>query len=121
MKRPEQELQRAVIAHLKARGVPRLFFWHHPAGGFRRPIEAAIFKGLGVVAGIPDILILHGGTLFALELKADTGRLSEKQIAVQDEMRIAGAVVATAVGLDAALAQLEAWRLLRGTAGSAAA
>jgi hypothetical protein len=40
----EQALQQAVIQHLKWRAVPGLVFIHVPNGGFRRPIEAAIFR-----------------------------------------------------------------------------
>jgi hypothetical protein len=47
-----------------------------------------------------------------MELKAAGGRLSPQQRECQAQMRAAGAEVATAVGIDAALAQLAQWRLL---------
>jgi hypothetical protein len=111
--RPEQQLQKAVFQHLAWRGVPGLFACHYPAGGWRSAAEAAIFKSLGVVAGIPDIIIFHAGRCFALELKTVLGRLSPTQSDTQTRMRAAGVTVATAVGLDGALAQLEQWELLR--------
>jgi hypothetical protein len=40
----------------------------------------------------------------------------QKALAAVDEMRAAGAEIAVAVGIDAALAQLETWGLLRGRA-----
>jgi hypothetical protein len=55
--------------------------------------------------------------VFGLELKAVGGQLSPAQLACHDAMRAAGAMVATATGLDEAIRQLEAWNLLRGTAG----
>jgi hypothetical protein len=39
------------------------------------PIEARIFGGQGVVAGIPDVIIVHEGKTYGLELKAAGGRL----------------------------------------------
>ncbi len=78
--RPEQIIQRAVFQHLRARKAPRTFAFHVPNGGKRRPIEAAIMKGLGVVAGVPDIIAIREGHTFALELKADGGKPSAKQI-----------------------------------------
>ena len=90
-----------------------LFAFHYPAGGWRSPIEAAIFKSLGVVAGIPDILIVYRGHLYALELKTAHGRLTQTQIDTQARMRIAGVTVGTAVELDAALERLYQWGLLR--------
>jgi hypothetical protein len=111
--RPEQSLQRAVFEHLAWRGAPGLFAFHCPNGGWRSAVEAKIFKSLGVIAGIPDVILIHGGQVFGLELKAKGGRLSPIQLATQERMRAAGAIVATAAGLDAALAQLTAWGLLR--------
>jgi hypothetical protein len=110
---PEQQLQKAVLDHLAWRGMPGLFVFHYPAGGWRSPIEAAIFKSLGVVAGVPDILIIHCGHVFGLELKTTHGRLTQTQIDTQTRMRAAGATVGTAIEIDAALEQLEQWGLLR--------
>src|SRR5215471_14972003 len=112
-RQPEAQLQRAVLGHLRWRGVPGLFVFHYPAGGWRSPVEAAIFKSLGVVAGIPDLLIVYQGQLYALELKTAYGRLTPTQIDTQQRMRAAGAIVATAVEIDAALDILEGWGLLR--------
>ncbi len=115
--RPEDTIQRAVVQHLAARRAPGVFAFHCPNGGGRSPIEASILKGLGVVAGVPDIIIIKAGHAFALELKAHGGRPSDAQNDIVDALRRAGATVAIAHGLDAALAQLEAWGLLRGRAG----
>jgi hypothetical protein len=84
-----------------------------PRGGWRSPVEAAIFKSLGVVAGIPDIIIFYSGRCFALELKAAGGRLTPTQIDTQARMRAAGVMVGTAIGIDAALELFERWGLLR--------
>jgi hypothetical protein len=111
--RPEQQVQKAVLGHLAWRAVPDVWWCHYPAGGWRSPIEAAIFKSLGVVAGVPDILIVYCGQLYGLELKAEAGRLTGIQSDTQAAMQRAGAIVATAHGVDAALAQLVAWGLLR--------
>ena len=48
-----------------------------------------------------------------LELKAERGRLTDIQRITHERLREAGAEVATAIGVDEALAQLEQWRLLR--------
>src|SRR5579864_4755429 len=113
---PEQAIQRAVFQHLAARPAPNVFAFHPANGGQRSPIEAAIMKGLGVVAGVPDVFVVKGGAVFALELKAPGGRVSPSQVEAQEALRAGGATVATATGLDDAIAQLEAWGLLRGTA-----
>jgi hypothetical protein len=109
----EQRDQRAVLEHVHWRGVPDLFVFHYPAGGYRSAVEAAILKSLGVVAGVPDLLIVHAGRLYCLELKSERGRLSPAQIQTHEQLQRAGAHVAVAHGIDAALAQLTAWELLR--------
>jgi len=109
----EAQLQRAILEHLRWRGVPGLFVFHYPAGGWRSSVEAAILKGLGVTPGVPDLLILHQGKLHALELKSARGRLTTVQAGTQHRMRVAGALAATAIGIDEALKRLESWGLLR--------
>jgi hypothetical protein len=52
----EQQIQRDIFQHLRARAVPGATFWHPFSGGFRRPKEAAIFKRLGAIAGLPDVM-----------------------------------------------------------------
>jgi len=110
---PETQLQIAVAKHIRARGV-RGLVWFHPAnGGYRTKAEASIFKAMGVRAGVSDLVLFHAGRFFCLELKAKGGRASEDQMAFISEADAAGAYTALAEGLDAALATLEAWGLLR--------
>jgi hypothetical protein len=114
-RRPEQVLHGTVVQHLEARAAPGLFWFHCPNGGWRSPHEAAIFKALGVKAGIPDLLFLKAGKLYALELKADHRRKpTPHQLDCHARMKAAGATVAVACSLDSALAILELWGLLRG-------
>jgi hypothetical protein len=115
-RRPEAQIQRSVFQHLRVRGTSGMFAFHVPNGGYRRPVEAAILKGLGVVAGVPDIVIVHEGRCYALELKAEGGRATPKQLEAIAAMEAAGAFTAIAEGLDRALSCLEAWGLLKGRA-----
>jgi hypothetical protein len=97
--RPEQAVQAAIFQHLPCRGAPGIFAFHPANGGWRSPIEAAILQGLGVRAGVPDVIAVKDGRRYALEIKL-----------------AAGAVVVTSYGLHDAVAQLERWGLLRGQA-----
>ena len=111
---PEQSIHQTVVLHLRTRAVPGCTWWHTPNGGRRDPVAGAIFKSLGVRAGVADLVFLHEGQFFALELKAPGGRLTESQAAFLDDVEAAGGIVACAEGLDAALRKLERWGLLRG-------
>jgi hypothetical protein len=110
----EQQIQRAVFQHLRARGAPGVFAFHPANGGFRRLVEAKILQGLGVTSGVPDVIAIKEGRAYALELKAEGGRLSEAQQQVLIRLRAAGAMATHAHGLDQALRILEGWQLLRG-------
>jgi hypothetical protein len=112
----EAAIQRAVCQHLDARPAPGLVWWHSPNGGFRLPVEAAIFKGLGVRPGVADLILLHEAKFHALELKAHAkSRVSLAQRQFIADVRAAGGEADIGYGLDDALRKLEAWGLLRGT------
>jgi hypothetical protein len=71
-------------------------------------------RGTGTVAGAPDTIWVRGGQIFALEIKAEGGRLTEAQEHVLGKLREAGATATHAHGLDQAIRVLEAWGLLKG-------
>ena len=91
--RAEQQIQRAIVQHLRQRSAPGVVFLHVPNGGKRKPIEAAIFKSLGVCAGASDLLLWDTGRSFALELKAPGGRATEAQLEFLADMKRAGALI----------------------------
>jgi hypothetical protein len=110
---PERAIQRAVFEHFRARGAPGIFAFHPANGGYRKPIEAAILKGMGLVAGVPDVIAIHQGRVYGLELKAEGGKATPKQVETIAAMQMAGAITGFAVGLDDALRWLEERGLLR--------
>jgi len=109
-------IQRCVFQHLRARGAPGVFAFHPANGGYRKPIEAAMLKGMGLVAGVPDVIAIHQGRVYGLELKAEGGKPTPKQVETIAAMQMAGAITGVAVGLDEALRWLEGRGLLRGQA-----
>ena len=113
-RRPEDAIQRAVFAHIRTRGVHGLVAIHPANGGYRRPVEAKILRGLGVTAGVPDILAWHDGKAYAMEIKSECGRTSEAQLEMLNRLSEAGVFTAIAHGVDCAVAILEAWELLEG-------
>jgi hypothetical protein len=110
----EAAIQRSIFAHLAQRGAPGVFAFHPANGGWRSPTEAAIFKGMGVVAGVPDIIVIHKGKVYGLELKSAGGRITAAQTQTLAKMAAAGANVGVAYSLDEALDALAYWGLLRG-------
>src|SRR5262245_55148299 len=103
---PEAAIQRAIVEHIAWRARPRVFAFHVPLGGWRSRTEAAILKAIGTVAGIPDLICVFEGRVYALELKSEGGRVTDVQRITHERLREAGAHVAVAYGIDEALAQL---------------
>jgi len=57
----------------------RGLMYHVPNGGKRNPIEAANFKAMGVVAGVPDLEFHFWRRTFFLECKTPQGIVSKEQ------------------------------------------
>jgi len=97
--RTEQHLHREVVRYLGAALDHRSWFCHPANGGYRTPAEAGIFRALGVVAGTPDILVIHAGRAHWIELKAPpktlkSGKKSTAAPAVSDaQIAVAAALV----------------------------
>lgn len=51
-----------------------------PNGGARNAREGKKFKDTGVVAGVSDLIFLHQGTAYLIEMKTPTGTQSKDQI-----------------------------------------
>jgi hypothetical protein len=98
--RPEDIIQRAVFEHLRLRCAPGVYAFHVPNGGARSPIEGAILKGLGVRAGVPDVIVVKDGRTYALEIKSPGGRLTAAQNDAHAALRAAGVTVVTCFSLD---------------------
>jgi hypothetical protein len=115
MKRVEQDMQRAVVAHLRTRGVPGLLYWHTPQGAhYSSRMQGAIMQGLGVLAGVSDLLLMYAGKIYALELKAPGEKPTAAQKAYLTAFWKNGGYAEYRDSLDGAIEQLEEWQLLRG-------
>lgn len=105
MSRPEDDLQRSIVQICEIvwpRYKGRVLWFHVPNGGARSKTEAAIFKGLGVIAGVPDLVMIWPGfgwsapddpnenEVLLVELKAGRGRLNtnQRRIKSQCEKRV---------------------------------
>ncbi len=78
MKRPEQALHQAVYKYIRY-AAPKVLCFHVPNGGWRSKVEAGIFKSLGVMPGVADLLLFWPGHMAAIELKAGKGTQTPHQ------------------------------------------
>jgi hypothetical protein len=89
-KHPEDDLQRAVVDFLEVSLPQDAIFFHCPNGGLRSKKVAARLSGLGVKAGIPDLILLHRQRTYFIELKAKHGTFSAAQRAMERRLIYAG-------------------------------
>jgi hypothetical protein len=112
----EEILQRSVMQFLAVALPPDAVAFAVPNGGLRSPREAARMKGMGVVAGIPDIAIVYRSRAFFIELKGTRGVMSAAQRAMADKLNYCGANVMLCRSVDECEAALrEACVPLRAT------
>lgn len=83
MNREEQNLQIACVHwfNLQYPNFQGLLF-HVPNSAKRGVVEGAMFKRMGVVAGVPDLLFVYQSCTYAFELKGAKGKLSDSQKAI---------------------------------------
>ena len=117
MNRPEQELVHKPVAAMLRHLAPIHRFWwgHYPAGGVRSKTEAAIFKGLGVVPGVADILIIpQGGKAHWIELKAPgrKAKTTSTQDAFGETMMVLGCQWAVCDSVEEVHSLLKKWGLI---------
>lgn len=77
VKKKERDIEKEILAYLKARGVP---CWKIKVQGTYDPIKR-VRRAHTASAGVSDILgVLPDGTFLAIEVKTPTGVVSEKQL-----------------------------------------
>jgi hypothetical protein len=113
--RDEETIHRDVVRVLRQRARPDVVWFHVPNGGSRHKIEAAKLKGMGTLAGVPDLIIIVDGAVHGLELKAGHGRRSRAQRDVARRFADAGSHVAEARTVEDATALLVTWMALTST------
>lgn len=87
----EKEITKAIRGCLKTLGV---FHWKE-------------FQGLGCIRGMPDILGIWKGRMLGIEVKTETGRVSDDQRKFIDRINSEGGIAFVARSVDDVIASLE--------------
>jgi len=123
--RPEEALQRQLVAFLRLALPPPWMVFHIPNGGGRSKAEAGVLKAMGVLAGMPDLILCghHDGPVLggpgiaakviAIELKAPPKpgskakpRVSDAQKSVIEQLGACGIPTLVCNDFDQAVAAL---------------
>jgi hypothetical protein len=89
---------------------PQCLIFHPANGGWRSKEEGARFKWLGVVAGVPDLIVIGpGGRAHFIEVKSEAGRLSDVQLDVVADLSKLGAPFTTVRSIDDVRRAFSGW------------
>ena len=109
---PEYQLQSLIFEFLKIQLNKDALVTCFPSGGGGK-IRGAMLKRMGLVAGWPDLQIIHKGMYYGLEVKTEKGKVSENQKAIHDSLKKQGAKVAVVRTPEQAWIQIKEWGLGR--------
>lgn len=105
----ESQLTKAVMDYWKALGVPGSLIASIP--------NMRAFGQPGLTPGLPDLIVVAPGLKAGfIELKTKRGRVSDAQAVILQLLESANVPCAVCRGLDEAIEQLEAWRVVRAAA-----
>ena len=112
----EARIQAATVEWIRT-VAPDLVF-HPPNGGLRSKSEAARLKWIGMLAGIPDLVVLgRDGQSWLIEVKAEHGTLSSEQRAMRDRCTALRIPFVVAKSIDDVRRAFEIWEIeTRGSA-----
>jgi hypothetical protein len=118
----ESDLQQQICSYLSTNGV----FYFAPLNEtammllkkFRVPESTgykimSFLKKMGMVPGMPDIIILKNLTAYFLELKANNNVLSVQQQIIHRKIYNDGYQVATVYSFDEAIGYFKAWNIIK--------
>jgi hypothetical protein len=92
----EVSLHMTVAALIRRAWPEHLPWWHTPNGEQRDKRVAGKLKGMGVLAGVPDLIfIMPNGQASFIELKRKGEGLSADQLVVHDKLRALGCAYET--------------------------
>lgn len=112
-KHEEDDLQMAIVQHLRLLAPKNVLWWHCPNGGTRSKRMGARLKAMGVRPGVFDLnFILADGRFAAMEIKVRGGRLSIEQRQFGDALGAVNVEYAVVYSIDTALSVLRAWQVL---------
>lgn len=107
---PEREFHRSVAQYLDII-LTRDTYWTTIGHGGGGKVRGAILHGMGMKPGVPDIMLVRGGMVFFLELKAKRGVVSPDQIVCHDMIMRAGGRVKTCKTIESVTAALREWNI----------
>jgi len=95
----EADLQKRIVHYLRSKNIfcfapmNEAFMTLTTAGKKNNFGLIKHYEAMGLEYGVPDVIIAHDNKVYFVELKALTGKISDKQKAVHERLRRAGFIV----------------------------
>jgi hypothetical protein len=105
----EQELHLTIVQYLRAALTRETFFLHVANERKCSEAEGALLKRLGQRKGFPDLLLIHAGRAFGMEIKPDGGRVRPEQREAHAALAEAGMPVVVVRSIADTGDALQAW------------
>jgi len=113
---PEYTIHKQIAEYLTYVLTPLSYFTtvenSNHTGGTIGMIKQAQDKAKGVKAGFPDILIIHDGKYYGLEIKRPGAHATDKQIEQHNKIRKAGGAVEIVRSIEDVQLCLATWQIL---------
>lgn len=111
---PERAIQRALIAELAVLLPLGAVVLHVPNEDAGKSMLYGLSKIRdGILPGCPDLLIVHQGLAYWLEVKAPAGSLNDNQVKAHPRLRGAGTPVEVIYSVEDGLEACRAWGLVK--------
>lgn len=105
-RRPEQALHMAAVKYLRAHTDCLVF---HPANNSMTAWRGAQMRALGVLKGVPDLVLMWNGRVGFIEFKSDRGRLTPEQADFFGEVERQGHLTAVVRSMPQLLELISQW------------
>jgi hypothetical protein len=107
----ESIIQQQICEYLSIRGI---FFFSIPNEHYNiSHRQLMTLKKMGLVSGMPDLCILHGGRVYFLEVKNETGTLSDNQKNIHAILSDKGYPVSIVRSVENVESALRLWGILK--------
>jgi hypothetical protein len=108
----EEAIHVSILAYLRAVLEPPAKVLHPANGGARSKATAGRLKAMGVLAGVPDLMVLlPPARLLLIEVKGPRGRVSPEQQAFARDALAMGFPFAVVRSIDETRAALRLWQV----------
>ena len=109
----EADIQKDIVLYLKLYQAKNNFLFFSVPNERTNQKRTNYFKSIGMLSGVADLVIVHGSTVFFMEVKLPCGTLRKTQKEFQVTCDLVGCEYEVVRSLDEARIQLDKWEIIK--------